>query len=183
MPDWRLQSGHLAPTRRELYRRSREGALAARGWLTLAVERVERWNGESADQPSGLPIRAGNWLPGVRLALIEQQTGAWYPLKTGLNTIGRFPENDIVFEERYISRRHCVILVHVCGNCELHDTASMNGTFVNGKRVHRPVSLARGDHIRICNRLLVVAGTDNDQPAADDALDQDLEYPRTMIQE
>ena len=35
MPDWRLQSGHLGPTRRECYRRNREEVLAARGWLGI----------------------------------------------------------------------------------------------------------------------------------------------------
>jgi hypothetical protein len=183
MPDWRLQSGHLGPTRREHYRHCREGALAARGWLTLCFEQVERWTGESTDQPSGLPIRPAQWLPGVSLALLEQQTGAWYPLKTGLNTIGRFPENDIVFEEIYVSRRHCVILVHVRGNCELHDTASMNGTFVNGERVHMPLSLARGDQIRICNRLLVLTGVSDDEPGESDAPDLNADFPPTVVQE
>lgn len=147
------------------------------------MERVERWAGESADPPSGLPIRPAHWLPGVRLALIEEQTGAWYLLKTGLNTIGRFPENDIVFEEYFISRRHCVILVHAWGNCELHDTASRNGTFLNGERVHLATSLSRGDQIRICNRLLILTGAGNDESAADAGPDLDAVFPRTVVQE
>jgi len=183
MPDWRLQSGHLGPTRRECYRRNREGVLAARGWLTLAVERAEHWVGESADQPSGLPIRPAQWLPGARLALMDQQTEAWYPLNTGLNTIGRFPENDIVFEDCYISRRHCIILVHAWGNCELHDTASLNGTFLNGERVHIPVCLARGDQIGICKRLLILTGIENGEPFPDDAADRDADFPRTVVQD
>jgi hypothetical protein len=52
-------------------------------------------------------------------------------LRVGLNAVGRLPENDIVLARRYVSRRHCVFLVHTDGGCEVHDTASRNGTLVN----------------------------------------------------
>ena len=42
--------------------------------------------------------------------------------------VGRFPDNDIHFVELCVSRRHCVLLVHAWGGCDLHDTASRNGT-------------------------------------------------------
>ena len=100
-----------------------------------------------------------------------------------MNTIGRFPENDIVFEEIYVSRRHCIIHVHARGDCELHDTASMNGTYLNGERVHLPVRLARGDQIRICNQLLILTGIENGEPAPDAALDQNADFPRTEVQD
>jgi pSer/pThr/pTyr-binding forkhead associated (FHA) protein len=157
--------------------------LSARGWLTLAVERVEDWAGQSEDEPSGLPIRPAYWLPGVRLALIEQQTRAWFPLKTGLNAIGRFPENDIVLDERSVSRRHCIILVHVRGDCEIHDTASRNGTFVNGVRACKPVRLACGDQIRISSVKLVLCGARDEKSSADDALELDPDFPPTVVQE
>ena len=35
-----------------------------------------------------------------------------YPLKVGINTVGRSPDNDVVVQDCYISRRHCAILVH-----------------------------------------------------------------------
>jgi pSer/pThr/pTyr-binding forkhead associated (FHA) protein len=175
MSDPRLNSGHLGLTRREQYRHARSELMGARGLLTLAAERVEDWVGKSADWPSLLPIRPSQLLPGFRLALIEPQTGSSYPLRTGFNTIGRFPENDIVFEEIEVSRRHCVILVHVRGNCELHDTASINGTFLNGERVRLPVPLARCDQIRICNHVLLLAG------ARDDEQDLDNGFPPTAL--
>jgi pSer/pThr/pTyr-binding forkhead associated (FHA) protein len=145
--------------------------------LTLAAEHVAGWTDESADLPSGLPIRPSQWVPGTPLALIEQERGSSYPLKVGLNTIGRFPENDIVLEEIEISRRHCVILVHVRGNCEIHDTASMNGTFVNGLRIRKPVSLEPGDQIRICDRHFFLAGDRADEPAIDH------DFPPTIVLE
>jgi pSer/pThr/pTyr-binding forkhead associated (FHA) protein len=100
-------------------------------------------------------------LPGATYLLADQAAGCAYPLKTGLNTVGRMPDNDICLEETVISRRHCVLLVHAWGGCELHDTASRNGTFVNGARVVRPVRLTSGDSVRLANRdLLFVAARD-----------------------
>jgi pSer/pThr/pTyr-binding forkhead associated (FHA) protein len=176
MSEWCLDSGHLPPTRRQHYRRAREDLLGARGWLTLAAERVAGWAGDSADWPSLLPVRPSQFLPGTRLLLIEERTGLSYPLRIGLNTIGRFPENDIVFEEIEVSRRHCVILVHVRGSCELHDTASMQGTYVNGRRIRLPVLLARGDQIRICKRVLLLAEAGDDEP------NFDCDFPPTAVE-
>src|SRR4029077_10818301 len=61
-----------------------------------------------------------------------------YPPRIGLNTIGRSPENDVVVKDGYVSRRHCAILVHAGDGCELHDTASKNGTFINGRKLGGP---------------------------------------------
>ena len=69
-----------------------------------------------------------------------------------------------------MSRRHCAILVHAWGGCELHDTASRNGTCVNGRRVGPPVRLASGDQVRVCRRLLLlVSEADYRAEAEDDA--------------
>jgi pSer/pThr/pTyr-binding forkhead associated (FHA) protein len=78
-----------------------------------------------------------------------------YPLKVGLNTIGRMPDNDVVLEDAYVSRRHCAVLVHAGDQCELHDVASKNGTFLNGHKISGPTRLKSGDEIRMCNKLLV----------------------------
>ena len=78
-----------------------------------------------------------------------------YPLKVGLNTVGRSSDNDVVAADCFISRRHCAILMHTQQECELHDTASKNGTFLNGARIAHPTSLKSGDTIRICDRQFV----------------------------
>jgi pSer/pThr/pTyr-binding forkhead associated (FHA) protein len=91
--------------------------------------------------------------PGLNFWLLDKEY--IYPLKVGINTVGRSPDNDVVVQDAYISRRHCAILVHAGDGCELHDTASKNGTFVNGKKIAGPTRLASGDEIRICEQRLV----------------------------
>jgi len=78
-----------------------------------------------------------------------------YPLKVGVNTLGRATSNDVVVADAYASRRHCAILIHTDRPCELHDTASKNGTFLNGRRLAAPAALRSGDEIRVCGRRLL----------------------------
>jgi hypothetical protein len=156
MSDPRLNSGHLLDLfdRRESYRRARDNLLGARGWLTMAGEKASEMIGAVEDWPSLAPIQPDQILPSTKYVLVDHRAHWTYPLKLGLNTIGRLPDNDIVFEEIWISRRHCVILVHARGGCELHDTASRNGTFLNGTRICEPAQLTSGDRIKVCDRPL-----------------------------
>jgi hypothetical protein len=154
MADPRLNSLHLEPARRQDYRRAREALLQSRGMQTLYAER-ER--GEEPDDPrsSHTCIRNVDGSPpaGVDLWLVDKDFV--YPLKVGLNTMGRSADNDVVVEDLYVSRRHCAVLVHHDRTCELHDTASKNGTFLNGTRISGPTPVKSGDEIRICNRQFV----------------------------
>ncbi len=150
MSDPRLDSSHLLCPRREQYRRAREALLQEEGWLTYVAEQFHNLAHEVDDWAVG-PEQV---LPGTCYLLVDDRAGRSWVLEVGLNTIGRFADNDICFEEKVVSRRHCVILVHAWGGCELHDTASRNGTFVNEVAVRRPVQLRPGDCIRICDRRL-----------------------------
>jgi hypothetical protein len=159
MVDPRLNSVHLEAPRREDYRRAREALLNARGPQTMAAE------GEPA-RPAGIAEYPRARVPdSMRFWLLDGE--AVYPLKVGLNTVGRAPENDVVVPDGYVSRRHCVILVHAGRGCELHDTASKNGTFVNGARLDGPTRLKPGDEIRMCDcRLVFVADAAEPRPAS-----------------
>jgi pSer/pThr/pTyr-binding forkhead associated (FHA) protein len=75
-----------------------------------------------------------------------------FPLKVGINTMGRSAENDVMVDDLYVSRRHCIIMLHHNGTCEIYDTASKNGTYLNGARINGPTPLRPGDEIRICNK-------------------------------
>ncbi len=144
MGDPRLNSLHLEPVRRQEYRRARDVLLQARGCQTLCAER----QGDDPQAHSPTLIRNDIAPPAdFDYYLIDREF--LYPLKVGVNTLGRSSDNDVVVEDAFISRRHCAILVHLKGGCELHDTASKNGTYVNGARVTGPVALKSGDEIRV----------------------------------
>ena len=150
MGDQRLNSIHLEAARRQDYRRAREELLRARGDHTLYAEHVA--GAQDAGSTCILNRGAGGAAgPGYWLA----DRDFLYPLKVGLNTLGRSGDNDVVVPDDYVSRRHCAILVHHDRACELHDTASKNGTFLNGTRLGGPTRLKPGDEIRVCNRQFV----------------------------
>jgi len=152
MADPRLNSIHLEAPRRADYRRAREELLRARGLNTLAVEADP--DEDRSDNPHTVIQNAGDHPPsGLAYWLVDNEY--IYPLKVGINTVGRSPDNDVVVQDCYISRRHCAILVHLGENCELHDTASKNGTFINGKKIAGPTRLRSGDEIRMCDQRLV----------------------------
>ena len=64
-------------------------------------------------------------------------------------TVGRDPGNDIILRDPKVSRHHSEI-VFERGFFVVHDLASANGTFVNGKRI-RVAPLTHGAKIRCGN--------------------------------
>ena len=62
--------------------------------------------------------------------------------------IGRGKTNDLVVEHPAVSRFHAVFSASKSG-IVLSDLSSLNGTFVNGRRISTPVDLAPGDVVRI----------------------------------
>jgi adenylate cyclase len=62
-------------------------------------------------------------------------------------TMGRTPGNTVVLPNDHISRKHALIQVQGDGECWVVDLGSSNGTYVNGRRVSRPLPLKNGDVI------------------------------------
>ena len=149
MTDPRLNSVHLEAPRRDDYRRAREALLQARGYNTLYAEREID---ESDSSPSNTLIQKANQPSPASHPCWLADDQYIYPLKVGLNTVGRSSDNDVVVSDCFISRRHCAILVHSGRGFELHDTASKNGVYLNGARLAHPTALKSGDTIRICDR-------------------------------
>src|SRR4051794_9682755 len=151
MTDGRLNSVHLESPRRQEFRAARDALLHARGGDTVAAEQ-HHLAALAEGSPTAVQRQGGT--PSVaRFVLMDADYV--YPLKIGLNTIGRMPDNDVVIADAYVSRRHCAVLVHAGGLCELHDVASKNGTFLNGHKINGPTRLHSGDQIRMCNRNVV----------------------------
>jgi hypothetical protein len=153
MADQHLNSIHLEAPRREEFRKARARLLDACGDQTRCAM-VEHDPANSGTDSRTIIQNLENRIPtDVACALMDKE--AVYPLKVGLNTIGRLPDNDVVVEDAYVSRRHCAILVHAGSGSELHDVASKNGTYLNGARLTGPTPLSSGDEIRMCDRQLI----------------------------
>lgn len=81
------------------------------------------------------------WLDG------EEIQGRWSLAKPAM-TIGRSEDNDIVIDDRWVSRHHARIRVDG-QQYTVEDLGSKNGTLVNGQRIEGPRGLADGDEIQI----------------------------------
>jgi pSer/pThr/pTyr-binding forkhead associated (FHA) protein len=160
MADPRLNSIHLEPPRRQQYRRAREVLLNARGWQTVLAEQAPGIS--SAERPGTIIDNDKSHPPPSSLQCWLMDKDFIYPLKVGLNTVGRSPDNDVVIQDGYVSRRHCAILVHAGRIAELHDTASKNGTYLNGNKLSGPTRLNSGDEIRMCDRNLIFVTQDGE---------------------
>lgn len=70
--------------------------------------------------------------------------------------IGRLASAHLTLEDEKVSRIHTVIEATADGKLSILDMGSVEGTFVNGKRVNNKGALAFGDEIKIGNTTLKV---------------------------
>ena len=63
-------------------------------------------------------------------------------------TIGRSPDCDIFLDDVTVSRKHAVLLEQD-GEYVIEDQGSLNGTFVNRKRIDAGTRLESGDELQI----------------------------------
>lgn len=86
----------------------------------------------------------------------QDEPGAWLETAAGERTairgncsIGRSPKSSIVLDSPKVSRRHAIINVQNVGEFWLIDLGSINGTFLNTRRVHHPIRLSDFDQVTI----------------------------------
>jgi pSer/pThr/pTyr-binding forkhead associated (FHA) protein len=93
-------------------------------------------------------------MPAKLIAMEGPLAGDTFPLDRELTTLGREPDNDIVIDAQWVSRRHCEIR-KVGDGFEVADRGSHNGTLVNGVPVKERI-LRGGDRValgaRACSR-------------------------------
>ncbi|MBU1405397.1 MAG: adenylate/guanylate cyclase domain-containing protein [Proteobacteria bacterium] len=70
-------------------------------------------------------------------------------------TLGRVANTDIMLPYSWVSRKHAMIQREENGRFNLIDLGSSNGTFINGRKIHTPVSLQNGDCIGIGSTRLL----------------------------
>lgn len=89
----------------------------------------------------------------ARPAYLETADGGRWELTGSLVRVGRLPANDVVLDDKNVSRHHCV-LEAADGGWSVQDLRSTNGTKVNGTPVAR-TTLADGDELTLGTTLLV----------------------------
>jgi pSer/pThr/pTyr-binding forkhead associated (FHA) protein len=100
-------------------------------------------------QATPIPRGAAGSIPPAWLTLLKPSRGEPFRLDRPLITIGRGDTNDIVINEKRVSRAHAEIR-YDRGAFTLHDQASQNGVYLNGARITRPAPLKDRDLIMIC---------------------------------
>ena len=77
----------------------------------------------------------------------DEIRGRW-PLNKDTMTIGRWSDNDITIDDRWVSRHHAQIR-REDEQYVLRDLKSKNGTFVNGQRIAGSTVMSDGDQIQV----------------------------------
>lgn len=88
---------------------------------------------------------------GADAALIATRgpnAGSRFALGPGTTTIGRHPESDIFLDDVTVSRRH-VEITRDGDRQVVRDVGSLNGTYLNRRRIEQPTDLANGDEVQI----------------------------------
>ena len=114
---------------------------------------------EAADLEDDLAGYLDELAPGVGLLVLRQGTvaGSSFRLEAPTTTVGRHPKSDIFLDDITVSRRH-VAVERGDDGYTLRDVGSLNGTYVNHKRVDE-ARLRHRDEVQIGRyRLSFVLG-------------------------
>ena len=76
------------------------------------------------------------------------RTGEHFIPSSERTTIGRSPDCDFFLDDVTVSRKHAV-LVRGDDGFRIEDQGSLNGTFVNRRRIEAPTRLESGDEVQI----------------------------------
>lgn len=124
-----------------------QGTSEITGPLAISDEAADAgaWRGPSIEGPT-LAVRAGG------------PPGAVFVLDRESVAIGREPAAEVFLDDVTVSRRHAVITREGRGTV-LRDLGSLNGTYVNRRRIEADEPLENGDEIQIGKfRLVYLAG-------------------------
>jgi pSer/pThr/pTyr-binding forkhead associated (FHA) protein len=119
----------------------------------------------TADEDDELERYLDELPDGVGLLVVREgpEAGSSYRIDQPETSIGRHPESDIFLDDITVSRRHVVIERSDAGQITLKDVGSLNGTYVNRKRVDE-AELHYRDEVQIGRyRLSVVIGGERER--------------------
>jgi adenylate cyclase len=98
-------------------------------------------------------------------------------------TMGRGKKNFVVLKDQWASRKHAMLQLTEPGKFYLIDLGSLNGTYVNGRRVSIPVTLSRGDRITIGNTDMELVYPDQNLPEVTAAKTKGTTRSTMMLQQ
>jgi len=79
--------------------------------------------------------------------ILQDDDGNTYPLYE-INTIGRAEDADIIIHDPFISSKHALIFKRG-SRLMIQDLHSTNGTYLNNKKITRPLRLKENDEITL----------------------------------
>ena len=101
---------------------------------------------EIADEEGPLEIAAEG--PALVVRSGGGRAGEHFIPEGDRTTIGRSPDNDIFLDDVTVSRKHAVVL-QSGGELRIEDLGSLNGTFVDRRRIDAATQLESGDEVQI----------------------------------
>jgi hypothetical protein len=124
----------------------RRGRFEVRASVSDAEPEPMRFADPGSTEAFDIVDRQGSSLTGYIEICSGPATGAVFPIRKQLVTIGRDLSNDLVIESPEVSRFHAE-LQSIGGGLAVSDRNSLNGTFVNGLAVSGPQLIESGDQI------------------------------------
>ena len=94
---------------------------------------------------------AVNALPSGSALLVVRRgpnVGARFLLDSDVTTAGRHPDADIFLDDVTVSRKHAIVRRGASG-LQIEDQGSLNGTYLNRKRIDGEAGLSDGDELQI----------------------------------
>lgn len=118
------------------------------------------------DRTAAIPAIHGDGGRDVEVRVSERETVAQLVVTRGPNlgsryqvsgqiTIGRSPSSTVLLDDVSVSRSHAVVSA-TAEALVIEDAGSLNGTYVNGRRIEVPTALDHGDHLQIGRYKLTV---------------------------
>lgn len=100
------------------------------------------------DQISEAALESTGVAESALIATRGPNAGSRFTLSSGTTTIGRHPDSDIFLDDVTVSRRH-VEIERDGDRHVVHDVGSLNGTYLNRRRIDQPTDLANGDEVQV----------------------------------
>jgi hypothetical protein len=112
------------------------------------TETTQTFTPDDLADEEGPPDDVGTDGPALVVRSGGGRTGEHFIPTSERATIGRSPDCDFFLDDVTVSRKHAV-LVRGDDDFRIEDQGSLNGTFVNRRRIESPTRLESGDEVQI----------------------------------